>query len=193
MIMDSRTVLYKLKEYKSPKSKITQLIKKNELVQIRRGLFETDPSAPPYALLSAVYGPSYLSFEYALYWYNIIHERVSVITGAVFGKNKIKEFQTPFGYYLYQPVPKAVYPYDVGIFTENGYSWQMASPEKALCDTLYKAPPLKNVSELQSMLFDSLGMEERVLRSLKRNDIRFLAPRYGRKNTMLLLQFLEGA
>jgi hypothetical protein len=191
MIQDTQTVLYSLQKYKSPKSKITQMIRKGNLIQLRRGLFETDPAAPPYTLSAAIYGPSYISFEYALGWYGLIPERVTAITSAVFRKNKIKEFKTPFGLYTYQPVPAAVYPYAVTLLNEGRYSWQMASAEKAVCDTLYKALPVRTSTELQELLFESWRMEPDSLSSLNIPDIQFLAPRYRKRNLVLFLELLD--
>ncbi|MCI1210206.1 MAG: hypothetical protein LKF96_12265 [Treponema sp.] len=191
MIQDTQTVLYSLQNYKSPRSKITQLLRKGKLIQLRRGLFETDSRTPPYALAAAIYGPSYISFEYALGWYGLIPERVTTITSAVFRKNKIKEFKTPFGLYSYQPVPARVYPYAVTMLAENGYNWQMASAEKAICDTLNKALPVKTLREMQKLLFESWRMEPEMLSSLNLSDIRFLAPLYHKRNPLLFLELLD--
>ncbi|MCH3916662.1 MAG: hypothetical protein LKE40_04205 [Spirochaetia bacterium] len=191
MLQDTRIIRASLKDYKSPKSKMTQMVKHGDLVQIRRGLFETDKDAPPYALASAIYGPSYLSFEYALAWYGLIPERVDVYTSAVFRKNKIKTYQTPFGTFIYRTIPETVFPCDVTILEGGSYSWQMATPEKALCDMLYKSQPVQTVAQLRTLLFISWRMEPENVLSLNRKDVDFLAPRYRKRNLMLFLKLLE--
>ena len=103
-IENTQSLLFFLKDEKSPKSKITQMIQKKQIIQIKRGLFETDANAPPYALASSIYGPSYLSFEYALYRWDFIHDRVRTFTSAAFQKNKSKEFVTPFGFFSYESI-----------------------------------------------------------------------------------------
>jgi predicted transcriptional regulator of viral defense system len=188
MLQDTQAVLYSLQTYKSPKSKITQLIRNGNLIQIRRGLFETNPAASPYALAPAVYGPSYISFEYALGWYGLIPERVTTITSAAFKKNKTKSFDTPFGVYTYRTIPAEVYPYAVTIVTESGYSFSIASAEKALCDTLYKAAPVKSPAEIQELLFDSWRIDPADFTTLNTADLTFLAPRYHTRNLQHLLK-----
>ena len=39
---------------------------------------------------------------------------------------------------------------------ENNYSYQIAIPEKALCDKLYTLVPLNNYTNLENILFNDL-------------------------------------
>ena len=55
-----------LKSYASPAKKIERMVKTGELTRVVRGLYETDPHTPGHLLAASIYGPSYLSFEYAL-------------------------------------------------------------------------------------------------------------------------------
>lgn len=167
------------------------MIQKKQIIQIKRGLFETDANAPPYALASSIYGPSYLSFEYALYRWDFIHDRVRTFTSAAFQKNKSKEFVTPFGFFSYESIGENVFPYAVTVLNENGYSYQIATAEKALCDLLYKAHPVKNIWELKKLLFETLRLDESNFYKLNKNDIKFLAPRYKRKNLLLLANYID--
>lgn len=57
-------------------------------------------------------------------------------------KGKTKRYENAFGTFLYRDVPAAVYPLGVEIKVEGGYSYQIASPEKALCDKLYSLSPV---------------------------------------------------
>ena len=68
--------------------KIGRLVKERKLIPIIRGLYETDDSVPGYLLANIIYGPSYLSFEFALSWYDLIPEAVFTITSASFSKKK---------------------------------------------------------------------------------------------------------
>jgi len=45
---------------------------KSKLVSIIRGLYETDKNTPGYYLVGSIYGPSYLSFEFALGYHSLI-------------------------------------------------------------------------------------------------------------------------
>ena len=106
MIQDTSELLYKYKEYKVPYQKIMSLIEKEELLSVKRGLYETDPEIPGYVLANDILGPSYLSFEWALSYYGMIPERVHIYTSASFDLKKNKKFENVFGIYTYQDVPK---------------------------------------------------------------------------------------
>lgn len=55
-------------------------------------MYETDSNTPGYLLAGSIYGPSYLSFDFALAYYDLIPERVVNYTSATFGKKKKKNF-----------------------------------------------------------------------------------------------------
>ena len=50
------------------------MAERGEVFPITRGLYETDPNVPGYLLAGSIYGPSYISFEYALGYYGMIPE-----------------------------------------------------------------------------------------------------------------------
>ena len=66
----------------SPYSDITQF-------KIINGLYETNSNTPAHLLAGSIYGPSYISFKYALSFYGLIPEHVTTITYATFDKKKI--------------------------------------------------------------------------------------------------------
>ena len=76
----------------------------------------------------------FLSFEFAQGYYSLIPAAVHQITAATFEKNRKKLYETPYGRFTYRDVPCEAYTYGVVLNEENGYGFQIASPEKALCD-----------------------------------------------------------
>ena len=91
------------------------------LVQVARGLYETDARTDGKYLAGAIYGPSYLSFDYALSVHALIPEAVyDTYTSATFRKGKTKRYENAFGTFLYRDVPAAVYPLGVEIKVEGG-------------------------------------------------------------------------
>lgn len=190
MIRTTQDLLLELAGYSNPQTKIQRLMKNGTLVKIKRGLYETDPNVPAYLLTGVVYGPSYISFSYALAQYGLIPERVEACTSATFGKNRSKQFKTPFGNFLYRDIPKEVYPYGVYWKQEGNYSYLIASPEKALCDTLYTKPPAGSLGALKEMLFDDLRIDEESFEMLDEEDLLDLAERYRSKNIKLLAQLI---
>ena len=148
MIVTNDIIKEKLKEYSNKNTKISREIKNGNLIKIINGLYETDLSVEGYLLAGSIYGPSYLSFDFALYYYGLIPEKVTAFTSATCGKKKKKIYHNQFGTYLYRDVPIKVYPLGIKLMEENNYTYQIATPEKALCDKLYTLHPIKNMKEL---------------------------------------------
>ncbi len=182
-----------LHDYASPKSKLTTMIRSGEVIKLRRGLF-LDGSSKDYSiktLANKIYGPSYISFEYALSHYNLIPERVETVTCASYGKNKNKRFDTPLGPFLYRAIPRAVYPYGITRQQEGDNPFLIATKEKALCDTLSKIRGVSSMKAFMSMLFDNLRIDREELSTLNLKDMAFLAPLYRKKIVALFLQYLQ--
>ena len=183
--------MLKYNDYSDVKGKIRRLVKNGNLIPIIKGLYEDDRNVNPAYLASWIYGPSYLSFDYALALYDLIPEAVYVYTSASFGKRKRKEYKNEFGVYTYQDVPRAVFPYGVSAKIESTYSYQVASCEKALCDKLYTLPPVKNMKEFRYLLFEDLRIDEYDFWNLNFEDIEFLAPLYHSTNLNFLLHIIQ--
>ena len=190
MIKTTAMLMDELKEYVNPTAKIRRLVDGGVLVPVVRGLYETDESVPGYYLAPIIYGPSYLSFEFALAYYSLIPEAVYNFTSATFEKKKAKQYTTPFGTFTYRDVPSEAYPAGIVLRSENGYGFQIASPEKAICDQLYKISPQRNRSELEHLLFEDLRIEKQEFFSLNLSDLLAIAARYHTQNHKLLQAYL---
>lgn len=184
-------LMAELKEYVNPIAKIRRLVDSGELVSIVRGLFETDPHIPGYYLAPIISGPSYLSFEFALSFHALIPETVHNFTSATFEKKKAKQYETPYGIFSYRDVPSEAYPIGVNLYSENGYGFQIASPEKAICDVLYKFSPLKNRAELESLLFDDLRLDQDEFFRLNKADLLEIAALFHTQNHKLLQAYVK--
>ena len=191
MIFTSSMLVEQLREYSDPFGKIKRMKNSGSLFQLTRGLYETDPKVPGYCLAGAIYGPSYLSFEYALATYGLIPEAVYTFTSATFEKKKAKEYENHYGRFSYRDVPSNAYPFGIVIKEENGYVYRIATPEKALCDKLYIMPPVMSQKELVNLLFDSLRIDQTEFEKLNTEDILEVGSRYCCNNLKYLLKFLE--
>lgn len=183
-----------LGEYTSPKSKLTAMIKSKELLKIRRGLF-VDPknlNINRKSLANKIYGPSYISFEYALSFHGLIPERVETISSASMDKNKNKIFKTPLGVFTYANISSTVFPYGIERHEEAGSPYLIASPEKALCDSLSKIGSITSLAGLSSLLFEDLRIEKNDLQNLSLEEISIIAPLYRKKTTDIFLRFMGG-
>ena len=191
MIKTTNMLLDELNKYASPRSKLSRMAKSGEIFPIVKGLYETQKGTPAFLLAGSIYGPSYISFEYALGFYGLIPEMVYTVTSATFEKKKAKKYETPFGTFTYRDVPSEVFPLGIRLMQEGNYYYRIAAPEKALCDILYTLPPAANMKELTSLLNDDLRIDESELQKLDATVITELAGHYRATNTKKLCTLMR--
>lgn len=182
-----------LKGYRYPRNKISSLLKKGDLIALKRGFYMLSEgygkTISPELTANLLYGPSYISLEYALSRYGLIPEKVFEITSVTTGKKKY--FQTPLGNFSYRTLKPeyfgiAYHPWDA---EDGGYL--IASPEKALCDKLYLSPVMKDLTAFEIFLREDLRINESVLKTFNLELISRLAELSGSKNIVLLKEFLR--
>lgn len=106
-------------------------------------------------------------------------------------KKKKKIYNTFFGTYLFRDVPKIVYPLGVKLLQEGDYSYQIATPEKALCDKLYTIAPLKNMTKLENLLFNDLRIDVDEFKKLSIDEIKEISKMYHSTNVSLLYRYMR--
>lgn len=186
-----------LKEYYNnlvdPNGRIARDVKNGKLFPLVKGIYETDPNAFAPNLAQFIYGPSYISFDYVLHYRGLIPEAVyDTITCATYNKRKKKVYKNRFGVFTYRDVPKEVFNLGVIAIQFGGYSYQVATPEKALCDKLYTISPVDNISDLKKLLFEDLRIYEDEFYKLNKDDLLKIAPLYHSTNLNLLIKLIEG-
>jgi|SRR5665647_971280 len=182
MIKTTAMQLEELNKYANPQDKLSRMVASGECFQIVRGLYETDGSTPGYLLAGSIYGPSYISFEFALGYHGMIPEAVYTITSATFGKKKKKKYVTPFGTFTYRDVPSNVFPIGIDVVNEGEYYYRIACPEKALCDKLYTLKPVPNTTALLELIVNDLRMDESEFEKLNKDMISLLNVKYNCTN-----------
>lgn len=193
--LDYVYLMDRLKTRSRPRDRVTTLLRGGELTRVKKGLYVRN--GEPYSreiLANLIYGPSYVSFESALAYYDLIPEAVRTVTSATTQKNKL--FDTPVGRFEYRHLGLRYYPVGIErIEMEDGRAFLIAVPEKALFDLLYLRAPSIGKEEIREHLFENLRMDEgafarlnfgrfaALLRECRRDSIRALATmlRKGRK------------
>ena len=191
MILTNDIIKLNLQEYSNKDTKICREVKNGNLIKIINGLYETDSNINGYLLAGSIYGPSYLSFDFALYYYGLIPEKVTAFTSATFDKKKKKMYENQFGVFLYRDVPSNVYPLGINLIEEKGYIYQIATPEKALCDKLYTLSPIKNMSELENVLYNDLRIDIDELNKFNVQDLKEISNSYHSTNVDLLYRYMR--
>lgn len=119
---------------------IGSLMSKGYLIRVKKGLYlwSKKLDSTLYSretLANLIYGPSYVSLEYALAFYGLIPERVEVVT-SITAKKK-KEFSTPVGNFVYEYLHGDSFSHGLRLQIYNKeQSFMLATPEKALLDTI---------------------------------------------------------
>ena len=123
----------------SPSEKIRALERDEQLIRLKRGLYVVsklvsgkDICVPLCA--NHIYGPSYVSEQWALRWYGLIPERVYTMTSVTIKRSRL--FENKLGRFSYDQVKPAYFPIGIRSVEESGVCFLMARPEKALCDTI---------------------------------------------------------
>ena len=151
-------------EYNRINDKIVQLKNKGVLTALKSGLYLYNPVYDE-ALVSKeiianlLLGPSYLSFDYALWYHGLIPESVQTIQSATTKRSKF--YSTPLGVFSYKQVKKELYNIALEIHNTKSGNFIIASKEKALCDKVYytKDIPIRSKSTMIEFLEDDLRID----------------------------------
>jgi len=173
--LDYLMLMESLRDYQHPRDRVTRMLRSGTMIRVKKGIYVRNDRRDPYArevLANLLYGPSYVSLEYALQYHGLIPEAVSTITCVTTRKNKV--FPTPVGNFEFRHLREAFY--------SVGFEWHpvdsrrgflIASPEKALWDTLYMRVPHLEADRVEEHLFQNMRCDEAAFHEL---DFRKLEP-----------------
>ncbi|MFC1765226.1 hypothetical protein ACFL6U_24535 [Planctomycetota bacterium] len=196
-VFDYQTLLVVLSGYARPRDKITAMLRRGEIVRIKKGLyiFGKDYQKRPYArevLANLIYGPSYVSMEYALSYYGLIPERVETVTSVAQGRTR--RFDTPVGLFTYQSIPLAGYQgHFQRIELEGDGGFLMALPEKALAEKLRseRGAGLSTQHEVEIFVLENLRVDPSALATMHLDRLSIIGRQYRSRRIQLLSQWLQ--
>lgn len=197
-IIDYPFLINALQEYRFPRKRISLWLRDGALIRVKKGLyiFGPDVALTPYStelLANLVYGPSYLSLEYALSFHGLIPERVSELTSVTCRRDK--RFVTPVATFTYRYLRRERYPlgFEQQPIPGNGH-FIIATPEKALADYLllrFRAGEIDSVDRLKRVLFDDLRITEEELASLDRTQLAQISELFRSRAVSLFDRWLR--
>lgn len=182
--LDYQVVMDALKGYAFPRKALSDAIRLGKLTRVKKGIYvRSGPGIPLYSrgvLANMIYGPSYVSYEYALSAHGLIPEGVVEVASATTGKSRF--FETPAGRFRYKH--QEVHYYSIGYDRQElddmrGYL--MAKPEKALADRVLLAHGRFSTRSMRQFLFENLRIDEVDFRELDSELLGVLAQRSGRQ------------
>lgn len=189
---DYQALIACLKGYSRPRDKITDLLGEGQIIRVKKGLyiFGPDYRRIPYSreiLANLIYGPSYISLEYALSYHGLIPERVEALTSVTTGRTRT--FTTPVGVFTYHMIPLPAF--QVGmtrVELDDGGAFLIAAPEKALVDKIFvdRTSEIRTLKGLEAYLFEDLRIDQDLFSKLGRSDILHYVDRYSSAKLQLL-------
>lgn len=169
--INKQLLLDVLKDYKRPYDKIDELVKKQLLIQIKRGLYIPGPKLniavpEPFLIANHLYGPSYVSLDSALSHWGLIPERVYEISSVT--TNISKNYNTAVGRFSYLNMKPPYYSFGIKkVILTSRQTVLMASQEKALCDRIIATSGilLRSVKQTRDLLIEDLRIDRQALRN----------------------------
>lgn len=194
-VFDYTALMDALKEYKRPRDKVTGLLRDEIILRVKKGLYiqnrEKLRGIPVKELLAnLIYGPSYISLQFALSSYGMIPEEAIQVSSVTF--KKTKQYRTPAGDFLYRSVPYRYYLPGINLTTtEKGYSYLIAGPEKALIDMLYFTPGIHSKKDVRIFLLEDMRVDEDALADLDFSLVNEITSAAGTPKLSLCREALE--
>jgi len=181
-----------LKDYRSPRDKISRMIIKKEIIQVKKGLYILSPEfGNPIdlkVLANLIYGPSYISMEYALSFWGLIPEKVEEITSMTNKRNKF--FKTPLGSFSYKYLHNSKFSIGIERIAGEAGAFLIASKEKAICDRLVSIRDLDQ-QEIPEFLEYDLRLDVDEVLGLNIQLVNEIAQVYNKKSVKSFFNWLK--
>lgn len=156
------SILKKL-NYQNCNDKIARLKQQGVLTPLKKGVYLYEPIVRSQIfkeqISNTLYGPSYVSLEYALSYYGMIPERVYTITALT--TNRSRNFKNSYGDFKYLQISPKLFSIGLEIKSVGKISYLVASKEKAICDKIYilKNVDLRSKKKMRECLEDDLRVD----------------------------------
>lgn len=143
-------------------------------------------------MANKIYGPSYVSREYALAYYGLIPEYVAEVTSM--STKRSRNFDTPIGRFSYVHIPPKLYQINFNLVTvRNNETALLATAEKALADLLYfRDDHPETLNELADLLFDDLRLDTALVSRMRIGMFNEILKAGGSPTIKLIIEWLKG-
>jgi predicted transcriptional regulator of viral defense system len=191
---DYQTLLHCLRAYVAPRDKVTDLLEKRIIIRVKKGfyvfgeLYRRRPISRE-VIANLLYGPSYISLEYALQFHRLIPEAVETLTCVTTGRSR--RFRTPVGLFTYRSIPLRAFRTGMDLIEREGQlPFLIATPEKALGDKLAaeRGIDITNVPAMREYLCDNLRIPVEEIRRLDLRRLEETANGYRSRRLALLIE-----
>ncbi len=196
-IIDYQTLLGALGQYKSKRDKISHLMKTGEIIRIKKGLYVLNETYRRGKISlehvsNLIFGPSYVSLEYALSYYGFIPEKVETVTAVTTGRSR--QFQSPLGVFTYRNITLSQFSSGMEVINiEPDIRFMMASPEKALADFIQsqKGVPIQSPEIFEQYLFDDIRLDATLLSKIRLTELKGYSSIYKSRKLFNLCEIIK--
>ena len=193
---DYPALMSALSAYANPRDKATALFRQGVVVRVKKGLYiyGDDYRKRPFCrelLANLIYGPSYVSLEYALSYHGLIPERVPAVTSVT--PKRAKRFETPVGEFVYRRTPQTSFCLGMDRVEQKNFSFLIATPERALADKLRddRGGGIRSRSGIKSYLFENLRLDRSLFLKMNLELLDELAESLASRKVALCCQLLR--
>lgn len=182
-----------LKDYTNPRDYIFRLVKSGKLIRLKNGFYiiaeKIENAFVPYEqIANLLYGPSYISFEWALSYYGIIPEGVYVVTSV--SATKSKSYHTPIGTFDYTYLSHNRYAIGIDQKENAAGNFLIATPEKALADLVNLKGKKLSGKDLLTDLVEGRRIDPDELKKLNKQHLYDIAEKYRSQSVKELIHIL---
>jgi hypothetical protein len=190
---DDLKILFPEKELAKIHNSLSYHLKIKHIKKYRRGLYSlaqnnSQSTLSKFIISNFLYGPSYISFESALSYYNLIPEAVYETTAACFQEKK-KVFKTAEGIFSFSQIP--LRPFFLEVIKDEKEKYLIAKPIRALFDLIYlQRKQYASLENLEDDLRIDLDELKEYIKDYDASSILKLGEMYKKKSTTKLSEIL---
>ncbi|MCQ2244685.1 MAG: hypothetical protein MJZ32_10565 [Bacteroidaceae bacterium] len=195
--VSGKIIIKQIGDFADTAKRLASMERSGEIIRLKRGLYVVDGSDfgfPPSMPICSnhIYGPSYVSLQWALSYYGLIPERVYSMTAVTVKRSR--DFSNKLGRFTYIQVPEEYFHIGISTAMNDGANFLIATREKALCDMILADPYVPNLSiiALKRYLEEDLRFDTDELEHFDTEIIRQCAECGRKKSTLTnLIKIIE--
>jgi hypothetical protein len=195
-VFDYRQLVDALGSLQKPREAIGRWLARGDVIRIKKGLyvFSAKLRRGPLSrelLANLIYGPSYISLDYALSYHGLIPERALTVTSVSLERSR--DFQTPLGVFAYRSLTLNRYTTGAQLLGDPISSFLMAGQAKALVDKDWTDKSFQGaaLAEHRPYLLQDLRIDQQRLLSIPESDLEEVQDAYRSAKIDLLVRAIE--
>jgi len=183
--------------YKKINDKIVWLKNKDILIPLKNSYYiynslYNDSLVSLEIISNTLLGPSYISLDYALWFYGLIPESVYEITAIT--TKRAKSFKNTYGIFSYTHTKKELFNIGLEIKNNKNGNFLIATKEKAICDKVYftKNIDIRSKNSMIKFLEDDLRVDIDELKDCNINILKQYLQISKSKKIETLIKVIQG-